>query len=181
VSAARINSATAITVLRRLPDHPTAPAHLRAAGGDGGSSTWSFASTTPLVCTVSGSTATIVSAGTCSLTADQAGNGNYEAAPQVGASVVINKATQAITGFTPASPITYSPGGTFALSATGGASGNLHLAARLRWCVRFSSTATIVFAGTCSLTADQAVTATTGAPRWAPAWYQKAHRRRRWR
>ena len=48
-----------------------------------------FASTTPLVCTVSGSTATIVSAGTCSLTADQAGNGNYEAAPQVTASVVI--------------------------------------------------------------------------------------------
>ncbi|WP_312916536.1 Calx-beta domain-containing protein, partial [Stenotrophomonas sp.] len=41
-----------------------------------------FASTTPSVCTVSGSTVTMVNAGSCALTADQAGNANYSAAPQ---------------------------------------------------------------------------------------------------
>jgi uncharacterized repeat protein (TIGR01451 family) len=41
------------------------------------------------VCTVSGSTVTMQSAGTCSLTADQAGNANYDPAPQVSLDVVI--------------------------------------------------------------------------------------------
>ncbi|MDD2923939.1 cytochrome c, partial [Rhodoferax sp.] len=42
-----------------------------------------LASTTPTVCTVSGTTLTLVAAGTCTLTADQAGNTGYAAAPQV--------------------------------------------------------------------------------------------------
>ena len=43
----------------------------------------SFASTTAAVCTVSGSTATFVSVGTCSITASQAGNANFVAASDV--------------------------------------------------------------------------------------------------
>ncbi len=42
-----------------------------------------FASTTPSVCTVSGSTITILAVGTCSITASQAGSANYAAATPV--------------------------------------------------------------------------------------------------
>ncbi|MBT5431580.1 MAG: fibronectin type III domain-containing protein [Micrococcales bacterium] len=43
----------------------------------------SFASTTSATCTVSGSTLTLVSAGSCSITASQAGDGTYNAATDV--------------------------------------------------------------------------------------------------
>ncbi len=42
-----------------------------------------ISSTTPGVCTVNGTTLTLVAAGTCSLTAAQAGNGTYAPAPSV--------------------------------------------------------------------------------------------------
>ena len=42
-----------------------------------------FSSTTTGVCTVSGSTLTFVTAGTCNINANQAGNSSYAAAPQV--------------------------------------------------------------------------------------------------
>jgi hypothetical protein len=72
---------------------------------------------------------------------------------------------QAITGFAPATPITYSAALTFTLSATGGASGNP---------VTFSTTtgavcsvagkiATVLAAGTCTLKADQAGNASYAA------------------
>ncbi len=43
----------------------------------------SFSSLTTPVCTVSGTTITLVSVGSCSIAADQAGNATYNAAPQV--------------------------------------------------------------------------------------------------
>ena len=49
----------------------------------------SFASTTPSVCTVSGNTVTIMGAGTCSITASQAGNANYGAAAPVTQSFIV--------------------------------------------------------------------------------------------
>ncbi|HTV15666.1 MAG TPA: hypothetical protein VME68_13185 [Acidobacteriaceae bacterium] len=65
----------------------------------------------------------VAGAGTIVIAANQAGNANYAAAPQVTQSVVVNQATQTIT-FTPlASPITY-PASPVTLTATGGASGN---------------------------------------------------------
>ncbi len=55
----------------------------------------SFASTTTLVCTVSGSTVTVVAAGTCSITASQSGSANYAAAIPVTQSFTVNPATPA--------------------------------------------------------------------------------------
>ena len=49
----------------------------------------SLASATPAVCAVYGSTVVVVAAGTCTLTADQAGDIQYTAAPQVSRSVSI--------------------------------------------------------------------------------------------
>ncbi|MEQ1516069.1 MAG: fibronectin type III domain-containing protein, partial [Usitatibacteraceae bacterium] len=52
-----------------------------ATGGASGNPIM-YGSNTPSVCTVAGTTVTKVSVGLCTLTADQAGNGNYNAAPQ---------------------------------------------------------------------------------------------------
>src|SRR5207253_3110928 len=56
-----------------------------------------YSSTTPLECTVAGNTVTIVAASTCTIAADQSGNGNYVPATQVKQDIAINKATQTIT------------------------------------------------------------------------------------
>lgn len=68
------------------------PITLSATGGASGN-TVTFASTTPSVCTVSGSTLTIVGAGTCTVTADQAGDTTYSAATQVSKNITVGKKT----------------------------------------------------------------------------------------
>jgi hypothetical protein len=69
----------------------------------------SFASTTLTVCTVSGSTVTIVAAGTCSITASQAGNAIYAAAASVTQSfTVIDNTVYLTTSVSPANSGTIS-------------------------------------------------------------------------
>lgn len=118
-----------------------------------------FASTSPAVCTVSGNTVTMVAAGSCALTANQAGDANYQAAPQVSLVVPIGSAAQAITNFAanPSAPV-YAPNGTFALSATPGASTSpvVFASTTPAVCTVSGSTATMVAAGSCGLTANQA-------------------------
>ncbi len=53
-----------------------------------------FSTTTPTVCTVSGTTLTLLTAGICTVDANQAGNANYTAAPQVQQSFTVSSATQ---------------------------------------------------------------------------------------
>ncbi|MCU0494071.1 MAG: NHL repeat-containing protein, partial [Chloroflexaceae bacterium] len=55
-----------------------------------------FTSATPTVCTVSGSTVTLVAVGTCTINADQAGNANVAAAPQVRQSFTVGQAAPAV-------------------------------------------------------------------------------------
>ena len=57
----------------------------------------SFASATTPACTLSGSTLTIVAAGTCTINANQAGNSNYLAADQVQQSFTIGRKALTIT------------------------------------------------------------------------------------
>ncbi len=121
-----------------------------------------FASTIPLICTVAATTATILTPGTCSITANQAGDVNYATAPQITKSVVINKITQAITAFssTPATPIAYTVGGTvtFTVTVTGVASGNpvTFTSTTATVCTIAANTATILTAGNCTIAANQA-------------------------
>jgi type II secretory pathway pseudopilin PulG len=56
-----------------------------------------FSSLTGSVCTVSASNVHIVSAGTCTIRASQAGNSNYNAAPNVDQSFTVAKATPALS------------------------------------------------------------------------------------
>ena len=65
---------------RRRPTTATATASLRA-------SPVTFSSATPSVCTASGAVFTFIAEGTCTVNANQAGNGTYNPAPQVQQSV----------------------------------------------------------------------------------------------
>ena len=72
---------------------------LTATGGGSGNPVV-FTSVTPSVCTVNGSTVTGVTVGTCTIAADQAGNANYNAAPQAVLTFTVSRGSQ--TANTPA-------------------------------------------------------------------------------
>jgi hypothetical protein len=57
----------------------------------------SYTSTTPSVCSISNANVTPLAVGTCTIAANQAGNGSYLAAAQVTQSITIAKASQVIT------------------------------------------------------------------------------------
>ncbi len=57
--------------------------------------------------TLNGSTLTVTGTGTVVVAANQAGNADYLAAPQVTRSILVNQAAQTITFMQPASPVTY--------------------------------------------------------------------------
>ncbi len=67
---------------------------------------------------ISGNVLTITGAGSFVIDANQAGNSNYNAAPQVQKTLVVTKAGQTITFTAPTSPITYAPNKTVTLSAS---------------------------------------------------------------
>ncbi len=120
-----------------------------------------FTSSTPSVCTVSGTLLTTVSTGTCTINANSttavAYTASYNAAPQVSRSFSIAKATQTIT-FGAQSSRTYSPGGTFLLSPTASASSGLavsYASLTPADCTIAGTTVTIVSAGTCTIEASQ--------------------------
>ena len=74
-----------------------------------------FSSLTSSICTVAGSSVSAVAAGTCTVAADNPGNGDFDAAPQVSQSITVAPAPiRSATGTPPgASPITASfTGGT---------------------------------------------------------------------
>ncbi len=69
--------------------------------------TVAFTSATTSVCTVSGSTATFLMAGTCTIDANQSGNASYSAAPQVQDSFTVNPApTFTLSAASPSLPLT---------------------------------------------------------------------------
>ncbi len=138
-----------------------APFTVSATGG-GSTSAVVFSSTTPSVCTTSGTngtTVTIGAAGNCTIAADQAGDANYDAAPQVTQSFTVAQAPQTINfGALGGKTFGDAP---FTVSATGGASGNAVTFSSTTTAVCTTSgtngtTVTIVAAGGCSITANQA-------------------------
>jgi hypothetical protein len=106
---------------------------------------------------VNGATIALLSAGTCTVQADQAGNASYNPAPSVSRSFTVSKASQTISFAGPGnktllqSPVTVSAtatsglpvafaSNTAAICSTGGTNG---------------ATVTLLAAGTCSITATQ--------------------------
>jgi len=97
---------------------------LSATGGASGNPVvFSLDATNTAPATISGNMVSVTGTGNLVIDANQAGNADYAAA-QAQVTVMISQASQTITFNQPGSPVTYSPGLHFSLSATGGASGN---------------------------------------------------------
>ena len=109
------------------------------------------------VCSNAGATYTMTSGtGTCSVIANQPGNANYSAAPQVTQTVKATLATQTIT-FTTNAPASAPYNSSFTVAATGGGSGNPVVFTSSGSCSNAGATYTITSGtGTCSVIANQA-------------------------
>ncbi|CAK0756112.1 exported hypothetical protein [Gammaproteobacteria bacterium] len=124
------------------------------AGGGASSSPLTFSSTTPTVCTVSGNTVTGVSVGSCVVAADQAGDANYNPAPQVTGSLIV-KGAQTI------SPISFTPStltaGTSIRANTSVSSGLavVFSSATPNTCTVSGNTVSGIAIGSCTIAADQ--------------------------
>jgi hypothetical protein len=122
-----------------------------------------FTSSTPLVCEVSGTTVTVLHAGTCTIDADQAGNADWNAAPQVSQSFTVDQGAQSIT-IDPIDDATY---GDDPVTVSGTAGSGLELTFSSTTplvCSVDGTTVTILAAGTCTVQAEQA-----GDDDWDPA------------
>jgi hypothetical protein len=108
-------------------------------------------------CSNAGPTYTMTSGtGTCSVFVNQAGGGQYSAAPQVSYSVAATLASQTIV-FTTNAPATAEYGSSFTVAATGGGSGNPVVFTSAGSCSNTGATYTMTSAtGTCSVIANQA-------------------------
>jgi sugar lactone lactonase YvrE len=125
----------------------------------------SFASTTTSICTVSGTTATLVAAGTCTIQATQSGNASYAAAAPVSQSFQVMQPSQT------SQTITF---GALSDMALGSAPVTLTATASSGLTVSFASTttsvctvsgttATLVAVGTCTIQATQSGNSTYAA------------------
>ena len=113
-------------------------------------------STTPGVCTVSGATLTPLASGICTLSASQAGNGNFAAAASVSRSVVVQPAPLLVQAITFGAPATQTAGSSSTLVAS--ASSGLAVAftsSTTGVCTVSGSTLTALVAGTCTISASQ--------------------------
>ena len=127
-----------------------------------------FSSTTPLVCSVVGTNVTMLTLGTCTIAADQAGDANYNAAPRVTQNFSIGQGSQTISfpAQIPAT-ISFSPGGLFGISPTAAASSGLavtYSSTTGAICTVNGTTVTMVTTGTCAIAANQ-----SGNANYSPA------------
>jgi streptogramin lyase len=131
----------------------TAPITVSATAGSGLKVV--FHTLTQHVCTVSGTTVTLVAVGTCTIEATQAGNANYAAAPPVTQSFQITKASQTVT-FGALSNQTYgiAPITVSAVPSSGLAVAFYSLTPHP--CTVSGTTVTLAAVGTCTIEATQA-------------------------
>jgi integrase len=129
-------------------------------GGSGNAVTYGSSGS----CTNSGADFTMTSGlGTCTVTYDQAGDSNYNAAPQSAEIVTATRADQVIQ-ITQHAPSTASVDDQFTVAATGGDSGNAIDYGSSGGCTNTGATYTVTSAGTCTVTYDQ-----NGDTNYAPA------------
>ncbi|MDZ7590162.1 MAG: hypothetical protein U5L05_05600 [Rubrivivax sp.] len=114
----------------------------------------SFDSVTPLVCTVNGSTLTLTGAGTCTVTAEQAGDATFAAAAPVSNTLAVDPAAQSITFVSPGNQVL----GTEPAPLNAIASSGLEVSFASTTpdvCTASGTTLTLLSAGTCTLQALQ--------------------------
>ncbi len=119
--------------------------------------TVTFTSNTPGVCTVSGNNVTTVATGVCSISADQAGNADYNAAPQVTQGFSVTAGTQSITFGAQTSPRSFSTT-PFALSPVAFSTSGLSIVYSTTTpsvCVMSGGNVATITAGVCTIAANQ--------------------------
>lgn len=124
-----------------------------------------FFTATPAVCTVSGNVVTLVSAGACTVTATQAGNSVYNAAPTVNQSFTIFPPSLSYQSISLTIPTNVSLG-VAPFTVTAAASSGLLVtiaSSTPAVCTVSGYPVTILAAGTCTLTATQAGNTTYAA------------------
>ncbi|MFZ4859985.1 MAG: MBG domain-containing protein, partial [Desulfuromonadaceae bacterium] len=125
------------------------------ATGGGSTAPVVLTSTTPAVCSISGSTVTGITADSCIIAANQAADSNYTAAAQATQTITIGKAAQTISfGTAPTVPVN----GSGTVSATGGGSTSpvVLTSTTPAVCSISGSTVIGITAGNCILAANQA-------------------------
>ena len=131
----------------------TGPFSVSAAASSG--LTVSFTSTTSTTCSVTGAIVTLVAVGTCTIQANQSGNGNYSAAASVSQSFQITLGSQTISFGTIADHLM----GTAPFTVSGTASSGLSVSfasTTLATCIVSGTAVSLVAAGTCTIQAMQA-------------------------
>jgi len=115
----------------------------------------SFNSQTISVCTVSGTTVTLVAVGTCTIQATQGGNATYPAALPVNQSFQVTQGSQTITfGAIPSQALSTPP---FMVSATSSSGLTVSFNSRTPLvCTVSGNTVTLVITGICTIQATQA-------------------------
>ncbi|GAA5128335.1 hypothetical protein GCM10023339_56060 [Alloalcanivorax gelatiniphagus] len=158
-------SANATLTIAKASQTLTFPALAKRTVGDapfalGGSAssglTVSYASSNPAVVTVSGGTATLVGAGSATVTASQAGNANYQAATDVARTLVVEKASQTITFPAPAQRTVGDAGFNLNASVDSGLTLSYASATPAVATVDSAGNVTLVGAGSTELTVSQA-------------------------
>jgi hypothetical protein len=161
----------AITFTSSVPSSPTVGGTytVSATGGlSGNPVTFSIdATSTAGACTITGSTISLTGVGTCTLDVNQVGDADYSAAPQVQQSFSVLPGTPKIT-FTSSVPSSSTVGGTYTVSATGGATGNpvtfsIDATSTAGACTITGSTISLTGVGTCVIDANQAASASYSA------------------
>ena len=115
-----------------------------------------FSSGSPSVCGVSGSTVSFLAPGTCTVLANQGGNGSYSAAPQVSQSFAVAAGPQTISFTTTAPSGAYVGGPTYGVAAN--ASSGLAVvfsSGSPSVCSVSGSTVSFTASGTCIVRANQ--------------------------
>jgi hypothetical protein len=127
-------------------------------GGSGSPVVFSVDAVSGSACSVSNATVIFDHVGTCTVDANQGGNNDYQAAPQVQQTFGINQAVQAIS-FTSSPPTNPQVGGNYAPAATGGGSGSpvVFSVDAVSGSACSVSNATVIFdhVGTCTVDANQ--------------------------
>jgi hypothetical protein len=149
------------------PSSPVAGSayHVAASGGGSGNPvTFTIGSSSTPVCSVTGTTVTFNQLGSCVIDANQAGNAQYQPAPQAQQTITVGgttKSPQKIVFTSPSSPATGVALGSATLSATDGASGNpvtfsVDSSSGAGVCSVSGSTVSYLAMGSCVIDANQA-------------------------
>lgn len=99
-NVATVKAAQVIDPISFTPSSLTAGGAATASALSTSGLTVSFSTTTPVVCSVSGSTITGITAGSCIITASQPGNASYSAAPDLTQSLTVTSSNLTLTVIT---------------------------------------------------------------------------------